>query len=168
MKSLIATVCILGLVGMVVGTAVQGANTAPVSATVTAKVIAVTATWTGAPTPHDYGILDQGAVSTPFTVTVTNAGNVTEKFQIKGVNTANWTIGDTAGTNVYEHMFSTDSWVSTEKLGLAYDYLNSVDPATGISVNSGNTQAFALKLKTPTFTEALAQQSVSVTVLATE
>ncbi len=58
MKSLIASICILGLVGMVVGVAIQGADTDTVMATVTPQFIAVSIDVESV----DYGVLRNSAV----------------------------------------------------------------------------------------------------------
>ena len=163
MKSLIATITILGLVGMVVGVAVQGADTDTVTATVTPQVVAVSVDVSDV----DYGVLDINDVSSPSAViTATNDGNVTEMFQIKGSDSTNWVLSDTSvGGNQFMHEFAIDDDSYT-----AYTALHNTNYATlaaSVSTPSG-TQLFKLKLKMPSSTSVTTQQSTTVTVLATE
>ena len=159
MKSLIATICILGLVGMVVGVAVQGAGEQSVTATVTVRNISVTV----GPASIVYGVLAAGTESAPSAViTATNNGNVTENFNIIGANTAApWTLGAIAGSEIYVHKFSTDvSYITWTALTLAYQSLASAVAPSG-------TDAFELRITVPTATTNYTQQSAVVTVQAT-
>lgn len=162
MKSLIASICILGLVGMVVGVAVQGAPEASVGATVTVQNISV-AVADGTVT---YGTM---AVNTTKSTlvgelndlqTATNNGNVTENFNIRGTDSGTWTLGAVAGSNVYVHKFSTDSGAAWTALTLANQTL-----ATAKAV--GGTQTFDLQITTPTVSADYIEHSVNVTVQAT-
>lgn len=162
MKSSIATICILGLVGMVVGVAVQGADTASVGATVTVQNISVAVT-DGTIT---YGTMAVNTTKSTLASdlndlqTATNNGNVTETFNIKGQNSANWTLGATAGANQYVHKFSKDSGTTWTALTTSYATL-----ATGKAVSG--TQTFDLQITTPTSSTNYDSQSVDVTVQAT-
>jgi len=107
MKSLIATLCTLGVVGMVIGAAVLGATEATITATVTVQNISLSVS----DGSIAYGVLPTGYSKSTCdlndTQTVTNDGNVAEDFNIKGKDSENWTLADTAGTNQYVHKFAT-------------------------------------------------------------
>jgi len=162
MKSLIVTICILGLVGMVVGVAVKGAETAGVAATVTAQNISVAV----ADGIVEYGTLPVNTTKSTLVnelhdlQTATNNGNVTEKFNIKGQNSANWLLKATAGSNEYVHKFSKNSGGLWTALTIDYQEL-----ATGIAKDG--TQTFDLQITTPTATTYFTEQLVNVTVQAT-
>ena len=161
-KQFIASICILGLVGMVVATAVKAVDTASVGATVTVQNISVSVS---------DGVVAYGTLAVNTTKstlagelndlqTATNDGNVTENFNIRGQNSANWTLGASAGADQYVHKFSTNSgttWTALTTPG----YLTL---ATGKT--AGQTQTFDLQITTPTATTNYTQQSVDVTVQA--
>ena len=163
MKSLIASITILGLVGMVVGVAVRGADTDTVIATVMPQTVSVSVDVEDV----DYGVLDVGETSTPSAViTATNGGNVTEKFEIKGSDsTPDWVLSDTAvGAETFMHEFATD-----DDSYAAYTALHNTGYTTlDTSVATSGTQLFKLQLKMPSSTTATTQQSSTVTILATE
>jgi len=95
------------------------------------------------------------------TQTVTNDGNVTEDFNIKGQDTGNWTLENTAGADQYVHEFCTsncDSSPTWTPLTTSYDTL-----AEDIAASSG----FDLRIQVPTSTAVYTSQSVDVTVQAT-
>jgi len=100
------------------------------------------------------------------TQTARNDGSVTEDFNIKTSNAIGgtaWTVGSTAGSNVYVHSFSING-------GSSWEILDTVDSyetlATGISASG--TQDFDLKIGTPTSTADYAQKSITVTIQAVE
>jgi hypothetical protein len=105
MKSLIASMAIVALAAMLVGTAVLATDTGNISATVTASVIAMTVT---------DGSVAYGTVSTTAdttssgvndTQTLQNAGTVNVDFEIKGYNSTGqvWTLAGSAGDATYAH-----------------------------------------------------------------
>jgi hypothetical protein len=163
MKSLIATLCTLGVVGMVIGVAVLGATEATITATVTVQNISLSVS----DGSIAYGVLPVNTSKStcdfsPYdTQTVTNDGNVAEDFSIKGQNSQNWTLADTAGTDQYVHKFATSScpWTSGTALTTSYQTM-----ATNIPVNGSVT--LNLQITTPTATNYYTQQDVSVTVMA--
>ncbi len=105
MKELIASIAIVSFAAMLVGTAVLGADTGQVSATVTASVVAVTV-GDGSIT---YGTVATTADTTSTgvndTQTITNTGTVNETFRVKGQNSTGqvWTLGASAGDATYKH-----------------------------------------------------------------
>lgn len=147
---------------MVVGVAVRAADSASVTATVTPQIISVSVSTS----TISYGILNVGETSASSTViTATNGGNVAEKFEIKGSNSANWTLSSTStGADIFKHEFATD-----DSSYLTYTALDSALYATldtSVSAPSG-TQLFKLRLKMPSSTSVTTEQSTTVTVLAT-
>jgi hypothetical protein len=165
MKSLIASICILGLVGMMMVTMVKAATTADVSATVTVQNISVSV----ADGVIAYGTLGQNSTTNTCTLTdtqtATNDGNVTENFNVKAIadaSTPNWTIGATAGSDIYTHKVSTatcPTFTASITLTTSYQTL-----ATGIAASG--TQNFDLEINTPNPSTVYTQQSVDVTVQA--
>ena len=170
MKSLIASIAILGIVGMVVGAVVQGGqHEASVAATVTVQNISVSV---------GDGVVAYGAlpVSTSEDTTsgglndtqiATNNGNVTEDLEIKGIDSANWTLVASIGVaDEYVHKFckvdtgdcdGTPTWTA---LTTSYQTLKTGVAALG-------TYDFDLEITTPSSSTNYTQQSVNVTVLAT-
>jgi len=161
MKSLIAILGILGMVGLVVGPLAYAANTATVTATVTVQNISLTVS-DGSIT---YGTIAQNSSKSTCdlsdTQTVTNNGNVAETFNIKGQNSANWTLAATAGSDQYVHKFATSScpWTSGTALTTSYQTM-----ATNVAVNA--TTTLNLQITTPNPSTVYTQQSVDVTVEA--
>jgi len=165
MKSLIATICILGIVGLIAGTMVSAATEATITATVTVQSIAVSV----ADGTIAYGTLGQNSTADTNpddTQTATNNGNVTENFNIKAIadaSTPDWTIGATAAPNVYVHQFciSTCGTPPTNYTPLTTSYQTL---ATGIAAE-GN-QTFDLYINTPNTSTVYTVQSVDVIVQA--
>ena len=161
-KQLIASICILGLVGVAVGVAVQGADTDTVTARVTPQIIAVSVDVENV----DYGVLNVNDISDPSAViTATNDGNVAEKFEIMSSDSTDWTISNTAvGADIFMHEFATDDDTYTNYTAMDDTAYNTLDA----SVAKEGTQLFKLKLKMPSSTAVTTEQSTTVTVLATE
>lgn len=158
-KQFIASIAILGLVGMLVGVAVLAAAEQSVTATVTPQVLSVTVS----PTSIDYGILDVSTATTSSEITATNNGNVTEKFNIRGSNSTNWTLSTASiGTDVFMHEFSTDVGYTTWA-PLATTTYATLAP----SIATSNSDLFKLKFKMPSVTTATSTQTTTVTVQAT-
>jgi len=168
MKSFIANVCILGVIGVLIGTKVFAADTAQISATVTVQNISVSVS----DGSIDYGTLAPGGSQDTTTngngdsQTATNDGNVNEDFKIKGANVTtgcSWTLSTSAGDEQYSHEFcTTDCDSSPTWTALTTDY---TDLATGVTPSG--TQDFDLKITVPTSTNCDQQATVDVTVQAT-
>lgn len=97
------------------------------------------------------------------TQTATNDGNVAEDFNLRGQNSANWTLAGTAGADQYVHQFCVASCTTppTNYTALTTNYqqiANSKAPA--------GTQLFDLRITTPSSSTVYTQQSVDVTVQA--
>lgn len=141
---------------------VNAAGTAAVTATVTVQSVSVSV----ADGTVAYGTL---AVNTSSgtngtdTQTATNNGNIAEDLNIRGQNTANWTLAGSAGADQYVHKFCVASCGSapTNFTALTTSY-----QALGSNVAAAGTQTFDLYLTTPTSSTNFSQQSVDVTVQA--
>ena len=100
------------------------------------------------------------------TQTVKNNGNVAEDFDIKGQDSADWTLGASAGNATYKHEWCTSSCDSTptwHALTTTYDsnYLVS-------NIAPDGTQDFDLQITVPTSNAGNNQQNVDVFIQATQ
>lgn len=134
-------------------------ETATVNATVTPVVLSVIVS----PTSVAYDPVElnsTGNVPTPGSFTATNNGNITENINIRGTDTAGWTLAGTAGANQYVHKASKDAF-GTQTVVLT---TTSQGLDTGVTVSSAVT--VSLKLDAPTSTTTAATQDADVTVIA--
>lgn len=173
LKSLIASICILAMVGMIVGVAVKAGTEATVTATV--KVENISVSITANPT-IGYGTMGQNATKGTHsgdmntTIEATNDGNITENFLIRALpdaSTPNWIIAldpATNGSNEYVHMFCKTSCTTPPTSYTALTVSNQ-SLATGIVATTG-TQTFDLWINTPDPSTSFEQQSVNVIVVA--
>ena len=167
-KQFIATLCILAVVGVGVGVGAQGANEAPVSATVTAELITISVA-SGSVT---YGILptdtNEDTVSLSQTQVVTNDSNVAVDLEVKSSDAAGGTPWNLAATNEaldeFTHEFAPDgsTWAMFDVNNDIYTSL-----AGNIAASTG-TQDLDLKIKTPSSVSDNTQKTIIVTVLATK
>jgi hypothetical protein len=115
-----------------------------------------------------YGTLAQNATRSTCTSelndaqTVTNDGNVTENFNIRGQNSANWTLAAAAASDQYVHKFAT-STCSTWPGGTALT-ISDQTFATGIAPSGTATLNF--QINTPNPSTVYTSQSVDVTITA--
>lgn len=104
--------------------------------------------------------------------TATNDGNVVENFNIKSQDASGggctWTLASTNGSDQYVHSFCNDTDLNCSSPPTNYTALTSSYQTldTGISV-SGTTQ-FQLRLTTPNPSTCYGQQTVNVTIQATQ
>src|SRR3989344_2715698 len=100
-KKFLAIVGIFSLAALSFGLAAIGADTQSVTATVTPKNISVTVSLGSV----DYGTVAINTESAPSAIiTASNNGNVTENFNIRGSNSTNWILNDTAaGADTFMH-----------------------------------------------------------------
>jgi hypothetical protein len=131
-----------------------------VNATVQPLVIALNVD----PTSLSYGNRQLGSTASepnaPFAVV--NTGSVPEQFMIRGANSSpgGWTLGASAGSNIYVHRFRLSTSGTFVELTTANKLLNSnVLPSGSFLVN--------LNLDMPTGTTSLSEQTLPVTVVAT-
>jgi len=169
-RSTIATIAILALVGLGVGMGAGAATTSDVSATVTAELISVSV----ADGTVAFGTL--GLNTTEHTATggnaletqiATNDGNVTANFGIRSSDAVsggtNWELAASAGTDAFTHEFSVDdgsNWV-------AFNVDNSTYSTLANTVAASGTQDFDLRVGTPTASTDSVEHTVTVTVQAT-
>ena len=166
MRTLIASIAIVFLTAMLIGTAVSGVETS-VTATVTAEVVALSITANGS---FDYGSVVTTADTTSNGVnkspTIRNDGSVNEDFQLKGTDSASWTLASSAGSATYAHKEchatcdTSPSWAALNHTSYSASIFTSVAP-TG-------TGAFDLQVTVPTSTAGVSQQNVNVDVQATK
>jgi hypothetical protein len=143
---------------------VSAAGTDSVSATVTVQNVSVAVS---------DGTVTYGTLATSTTEDTTsgglndsqtaqNDGNVTIDLNIRGQDSANWTLAGTAGSDQYRHRFCTSNCdASPTWTALTTNYQNLAQ-----DVASSGTQVFDLELSTPTSSSNFSQQSVDVTVQA--
>jgi hypothetical protein len=146
----------------------RAANNAQVTATVTVQEIAVSVS---------DGSIAYGTVATSGTQstlaagvndmqTITNDGNVSQDFDIKGSNSANWTLSGTQGENQYFHKFCNDTDLDCSNTSSNYTALTTSDQAIDTSIAADGTVNFQLYLGVPSSTTYYTQQNVNVTITA--
>ena len=164
MSKIIASVTIVALTAMLVGTFALAATTGSVSATVTASVVAVTVS---------DGAVAYGTVSTTADTTstgvddtqvVTNTGTVNEDFEMKGQNSTGqvWTLAGAAGDATYAHktcVATCDSTPTWSALTTSY-----TDRATGKAPSA--TTDLDLQVTVPTSNPGVGQATLPVDILA--
>ncbi len=165
MKSLISSITILGLAGMMVVVGVGAATEADVSATVTAEFITISVADGSVP----YGVLavntNQDTVTLADTQVVTNNGNVDVDLGVKSSDAIGGTQWNLAATNAalddFTHEFAPDgtTWAS-------FDVDNTTYASLAASVTT--TQNLDLRIKTPTSVTDGTEKTITVTVLATQ
>jgi hypothetical protein len=167
MKSFIATIAILGLVGLMVGASLSFAAESSITAKVKVQQVSLSIT----DGEIDYGTLDLSgtkdttATGVDDTQTVQNTGNVNEDFDVKGTNvtgTCSWTLADTQGENQYFHKICTsncDSSPTWTPLTTNYtEYATNVAPS--------GTAAFDFQVGVPSSTSCSSQVNVNIWVQA--
>ncbi|MBZ9577696.1 hypothetical protein KJA13_01520 [Patescibacteria group bacterium] len=164
MKSLIASILILGLVGMVVGAAVKAATEGSVTATVTPGVVSVIVS----PNSFDYGYMTLNTSKTSHEAGQTSGitatvGGVNTDLEIKGADatssSGSWTLVGTPGSDEYVHEFGEGADPSSYTT-LTTTY---VDLA---SVSASGSYVFGLRITTPTSSTYTEEYSVPTIVLA--
>jgi hypothetical protein len=143
---------------------VFGAGTADVTATVTVQNVSVTVSdgTVAYGTVAASGNKDTTSSGTDDSQTATNNGNVTEDLNIRGQNSANWTLAGTAGANQYAHKFcitTCDSSTTWTALTTSYQTLQT-------SVAASGTKVFDLQILVPSSSATYTQESLTVTVQA--
>lgn len=144
---------------------VFAASTGNVSATVTTQNISVTVT----DGTVNYGTLDSNTSKSTIAAdlndlqTATNDGNVNEDLNIRGQNSANWTLAAASGSDQYVHRFCTATCGTppTNFTALTTSYQSLTTNAA-----PAGSQTFDLQITTPNPSTVFTQQSVDVTVQA--
>lgn len=150
-------------------TVTKAAQTADVTATVTAEGLSVTITSDGVVPYLTLAAAAREDTTTGGindTQTAFNAGNVVEDFNIQGQDStgsgAGWTLASTTGADQYFHEWcittcdASPSWTATTT---GYTTLS-----TGIATSA--TQDFDLRIGVPSTTTDYSQQSVDITIQA--
>ncbi|MDY0097496.1 MAG: hypothetical protein RBS01_04060 [Candidatus Dojkabacteria bacterium] len=166
MKTVQSALLIVTLSTLLLIPKVFAADSGTVAATVTAQNISLSVS----DGTISYGIL---AVSTTKatvnlapvdTQTVTNDGNVTEQFNIKGTDSADWTLESAVGPNQYVHKFCASSCATPPT---NYTALSEASYATlAASVVPAGTQSLDLEISTPSSSTVFTSQNVNVVVQA--
>lgn len=155
MRTLIATLCILGMISLVINVAVRAGTESTVTCSVTPGSYSVSV----ATSTYNYGSMTINSTASSTDDIATNDGGLTEKFNIKGADAATtspyiWTLNTDLGTDIYMHAFSA---TNTQASGAA----TTTDPetswvalATGYqvlaaSVAQSGTKTFWLDMRTP-------------------
>lgn len=141
---------------------VTAADTASVTATVTVQNISVSVS-DGSVAYGTLALNSSAGTNGTDTQTATNDGNVTVDFNIRGYDTAAWTLAGTNGANQYVHRFCTTSCASAPT---NYTALTTSYQTLAASKATSATQTFDLHITTPTSTATYAQQSADVLVQA--
>ena len=141
---------------------VDAADEDTVTATVTVQNISVSVS-DGAVA---YGILalnTSAGTNGSDTQTAENDGNVTVDLNIRGSNTADWTLAGSNGANQYIHRFCTTTCgtAPTNYTALTTSYATLTS-----GVTPSGTQTFDLYITTPTSTVSYLQQNANITVQA--
>lgn len=165
-KTLVSAAGIVAMV-LAIGQFAIGATEASVGATVMVQNIAVTV-GDGTVSYGTLGLNSVASTRSPVDLqTATNAGNIAEKLNIKGMDatgsTQSWTLASTAGSEQYIHGFCTSSCgtAPTNYTALTTNYSTLAN-----SVAAGGTQTFDLYINTPTSTADFSVHTVDVTVQA--
>ena len=164
MRAYFSLISFIVLAATAVSISIEAAQTSNVTATVTAQNISVAVT---------DGSVSYGTIATSSTQstttsgvnesqTATNDGNITEDFNVRGFDTAAWTLAGTAGSEQYTHSFCTsncDAAPTWTAMTTSYQQIANDIAAT-------NNQVFDLQIGTPTSTATYTQQTATVTVQA--
>ena len=131
-----------------------------VTATVTPQLVALSIV-DGA---VDYEFLGASAskdtLNPADTQVVSNDGNVPEDFDVRGQDSASWTLAATPASEAYRHEFSITATFPGTPLTTSNQPLDT-------NVSTVGSTNLDLKITTPTVTAATVQQFVNVTVVAT-
>lgn len=120
-----------------------------------------------------YGTMDLGTSKTTVdlsdTQTLTNDGNVTENFNIRGQNSeCPWTLSSTSGSDQYVHQFCKKSDNTCGSPPTNYTALITDYQALYTGVAQSATRDIDLRIILPTSSSCLTTQSVNVTIQAVQ
>ena len=160
MKSLIASLCILGMIGTMIGLTVWAVDYKEISCSVTGKKISI-AQGTPGDSSITYGTVAlSGSTSTDVGVGGTgtadpeafeNNGSGDELFKVYSTGTGGgateWTLGESAGSNVFVHSFATTSAPVSYWQTLSAD---STYETASSTVSAGAQVTFYFKIDMPT------------------
>ncbi len=141
----------------------------PGTITIQAAIISVTITTDGV---ISYGMVAENSAKSTLPgelndmQTANNDGNLTENFNIKGQNSANWTLAGSAGNNQYVHKFCNDTDYDCSAPPTNFTALTTSYQTLDTGVGTGGTVNFQLQITTPNPSTVYTQQSVDITVQA--
>lgn len=98
------------------------------------------------------------------TQTVTNNGNVAEDFEIVGQNSADWTLGASAGDAIYKHAWCASNCDSSP----VWNALTTAYQSLATNIAASGTQDFDLQVTVPTLNAGNNQQNVNITIRASQ
>jgi hypothetical protein len=162
---LLPLVILSALFVLVTASAVRAASTASVAATVTLQNISISV----GDGSISYGTIAANTSKSTITSDLndtqvaTNNGNVTEKINIKGMNSSAWTLAGSPGVDQYVHKYCTTSCSTppTNFTALTTNY-----QTAAATVSASGTVSIDLQLTTPTSSTVFTQQAVDLTVMA--
>lgn len=164
MKKLIGVFLMTFVFVLIFSFKVNAADNASVTATVSVTNVAVSI----APGTVTYGVIDLNTTedtdALAQTQTVTNDSNVAVDMDIKGNNSAAWTLAGTNGANQYVHkrcITTCSNPVNYTALTTSYGTLSD-----GVAVSG--TVNLDLEITTPTSSASFTPQSVNVDILVTQ
>lgn len=171
MKKLLTLITALSVIGFAgISSADQ---TAQISITVQIQSLGVSVT----PTSWAIGAVGAGSTQDSTAFTVTNTGNVTEKFALNTGDSANWAnnAGGSAGVNLFvlkglfdtavAHTFATEDDITNSPVTASGTVFSDGD-ATGTNVAAGATRDLYLRLNLPTAGSNTNAQTINVTTTA--
>ncbi len=160
----------LVIFGLLFALQVRSADTASVTATVTVENISVSV----ADGTIAYGTLGQNSTTSTVpgigndTQVATNDGNVASNLNIKGQDSASWTLAAAAGADEYVHRFCNDTDLDCSAPVANYTALTTNYQTLDTGIAAAGTVNFQLHINTPNPSSVYVQQSVNVTVQAVE
>lgn len=144
------------------GSAIETPTVIPQVSIASGVTVSVTITANGT---IAYDFMEAGSTTSTIelgtTIVVQNSGSGAEDFNIKGQNTACWTLAASAGSEQYVHEFSTTT-------GSVWTPLTTSDQSMITNVAAAASQNLDLQLSTPTLTSCYTVQSVDVTITAVQ
>ncbi len=169
MNKLILPVCLLGLFGLLMGPMAWAADTDVVDATVMIQNISVSVS----DGDVSYGTMAVSTFKSTIATdlnemqTATNDGNVTEDLNIKGQDTAAWTLESAVDANKYVHQFCNDTDADCSAPPTGFTAMTESGYTTlDEDVVALGTVDFQLRLGTPSSSISYTEQEVDVTVQA--
>lgn len=152
---------------------ILAATTDDVTATVTPKIISVLLS----PTSVDFGVVavnsykdtTSGSSGVNTSITATNNGTVAESFGVQGSDSGDWALVPIASHGNAEEFAMEYCNNGTCDVTPNWADIGDGSYATlGTNIALLGTQEFDLRIRTPFSTIATAEQSITITVLATE
>lgn len=168
MKRIIALVTLGLFLGSGVLVTVKAADEATVTATVTVQSVSVSVSDGSV----SYGTLAASGTQSTLAAgvndmqTATNDSNVTAALNIKGQNSANWTLAGTQAADQYFHKFCNDTDNDCTSTSSNYTALTTNYQTLKASVSSTGTVDFQLQVGVPSSSTNYSSQSVDVIVQA--